>query len=235
MIKLTRKQPGELVRGSDFNALLDMIAQTQTLICGPGLETRRTSAGLAVNLVKSPLDRVHRVIDTDPIRGGKSFPAIILYYLDSTYNSAYPDWQPPANENVWKYCYHMASLTGESEFAWTPFDGSEGGTGALPPNAYDMELTPARWLFNADDTYYRTGASTNGIPWRGWCWNLCEQGNTAYGIQGNGVDITALHGTNANMDVQPCPRGAVVMVTPMSGVGKMQFVFSYANAIDGSC
>lgn len=244
MKRLPRKSPNDLIRGSDWNKLVEEIETRANLIAGPGIEVKRVSAGTAIALHKHPLDRQHAQYEPDSgiTPGTYSFPAMILDYMSWEDSSADPLNQPPTAAHSWKYTFHMAAKEGrtpDTGVLW-PIEGMIQPISAptIPGQTYVNENGTMQWWFPRTDAEYRAGViRRNGIVIRGYAYNLIEQYNNLAGVQGNGVDIVTLQASNPNMTIMPVPKGTVVMVTPVASIGASDamFVFSYENGIDGSC
>lgn len=224
---LKRFPPGAVVRGADLNALIDAIAETQ-IKCGPGLSVKRTACGTMLSIDSTPLDRKH----SSRITGIAMFPAIILARLGAADNVVIGE--PLTAENQWRYTWHqcdeqLAPIGADS----IPIDGDYG---SIPvEQVYATDYVGYGWAFERTDEWYRAETYTNGLPYRGDCYNLCEARNSAWGTQGNGVDIEALQTTSPNMAIQPVPNGTAVIVHIVNGPSGSAYWFSYENGIDGSC
>ena len=48
MIRLPRKEPNAIVKGEDWNLLVDLLNTALTIKVGPGLESRYTDSGIYV-------------------------------------------------------------------------------------------------------------------------------------------------------------------------------------------
>lgn len=236
-----RLAPNAVVRGSDFNALLDLVEANQNLRVGPGLQMYRTSAGTFIASMNRPEPPIAGTKKAEPDDGPfmATFPAVILDSLGWQDSSSDPDAMPPANKYVWRYLVHMCSWEREGERTLIPIDGwiaSSGAEGFFYPMPW--ELGGGGWCFLRDDEYYMSGGFIkNGVSIRGWGWNLVEQYNNGLAnyAQGNGVDIKGLQVANPHLNIQPVPIGTVVICHAMGSADNYSIFFTYENGIDGTC
>ncbi|MBL0922441.1 MAG: hypothetical protein IBJ10_09985, partial [Phycisphaerales bacterium] len=96
-----------------------------------------------------------------------------------------------------------------------------------------------RWLYEwqevnlRDDRSAVVGSAPRGSAALGPALNLMEAGNSASGVQGNGVDVSGLP---AGMTLRPIGGAAVVALEgPLGAPGDEYWVFAAVNAIDGEC
>lgn len=71
----------------------------------------------------------------------------------------------------------------------------------------------------------------------GESYNLLEIENTAFGLQGNGINVDTLP---PGFTIQPVPNKAIVIMTLIrinqgADIGKVEAWFQYSNAVDGEC
>lgn len=72
MIKLPKLPANALVHGADVNKIIDALASSLQIHCGPGLEARFTSSGQYVNLISTPLDMIRNNAQGDGGSGRSS-------------------------------------------------------------------------------------------------------------------------------------------------------------------
>lgn len=237
-----RLSPNAIVRGADYNALLDLLEANQNIRVGPGLQMHRTAGGTFISQMNRGEPQFQGRRGDDKIGGGGNvitFPAVILDSLGWQDNVTLPPL-PPANKYVWRYLVHMCNWwMPEGDRFIQPMDATLASPGS--PNLYAMPWAQSGWgwSFVRDHDYYMGGGMLfNGVPVRGWAWNTVEHYNNGLLSfqQGNGVDMMTLQQTNPNLDIQPVPVGTVVMVTAM-GTEETGFtcLFGYENGIDGIC
>jgi hypothetical protein len=66
------------------------------------------------------------------------------------------------------------------------------------------------------------------------CYNSREVINSAFGVQGNGVDVDGAD-FPAGFEIQPCPVGNIVWLHRVGGDDTYLLSFEYENGIDGTC
>jgi len=178
MKTLTRRPSAQVMQGSDFNALLELI-MTMRIGFGTGFTATKTSAGTFVSR-SEPVQNTPRVLYSGCING--LFPAQIT---GSTADG----------DNRWSYTFKEVAKSGTGYTDWTATD--------ISGNAR----------------------------------NLVEVGNSATGVQGNGVDVDG-EDFPEGFEIQPCPTGTYVLMyrmLPNVDEPVAEYWFGYENGIDGTC
>lgn len=126
MKQLQKMTPDSIVRGEDYNRLVDAIAQSQNIICGPGIESRRTSAGNCISLVKNKLDRAHAATETED--SGKIVPYFMARITGwQTANSC--QYLGVQHIIAWEYRFAQVIKGGEGVLGyWQALPGGWSGT-----------------------------------------------------------------------------------------------------------
>ena len=102
---------------------------------------------------------------------------------------------------------------------------------------------PNQWSYGFAEVRHPVGAG-HIAPWTqkadgitGTAHNLIEHMNNGVGVEGNGIDVTAMAEEFPGFAYMPCPVGNIVIIhiyrNPVTqGSG---FWFEYCNSVDGGC
>ena len=112
-----RLAPNAIVKGSDFNRLVDLVEAYRNPRPGPGLSMFRGSAGTFYGALNRRPPSIGGVAADKPSQSSfvATFPAVILDSLGWEDSSSDPDAQPPSNKYVWRYLIHMCYFTADGE------------------------------------------------------------------------------------------------------------------------
>lgn len=221
-----RKSPNDVMRGADFNELLEMLISERIATVGPGISVSRGAAGVAIN-VDAAL-RKQRAYGSTITDTSKTEQQWIFGRIKSAsiFRALSPQSTNPLDPTdhiyVWAYTFEQVKRNGMLDPYPYP-NGWYAVSGGIIGTCYNLVEMGNPGYENVVD---RSTTPPTSTPVYG------------KGVHGNGVDTEGSIAATS-MTVQACPVGTIVILYPttvklISGT-TTEYYFQYENGVDGAC